>query len=61
MKTGRPSLSAEMVEPVRSLRKTGMGVTTISDKLGIGRTSVYRILHERPPQNSSEADGGPRT
>jgi DNA invertase Pin-like site-specific DNA recombinase len=66
-KRGRPALSHEVTELVLELRRTGMGYTSIADKLGIGRTTVRRILgatlRETGRENgglySGEAQEGP--
>ena len=48
---GRPAVDPAKVEEALRLRAAGVGVTAIADQLGIGRTTVYRIL--------DQAGGGP--
>ncbi len=58
MKPGRPPLSDEVRDLVLKLRETGMGYGAIAQKLGIGKTSVARIIsHGKPSQNSREEAG----
>ena len=40
---GRPSLSGDMEEKVRALRKSGMGIVKVASTLGIGVSAVQRI------------------
>ena len=58
MKPGRPPLSDGVRDLVLELRASGMGYGTNAEKLGIGKTSVARIIsHGKPSQNSREEAG----
>jgi len=59
---GRPPISPEIAARVLELRQTGMGYGTIAERLGIGATSVRRIIgREKARLYSPEGDGGPGT
>jgi len=46
---GRPRTAARQVEQVRALHARGMSQAAIARQLGIGRTSVRRMLAQEPP------------
>ncbi|MGD9712724.1 MAG: recombinase family protein [Thermomicrobiales bacterium] len=39
---------------IASLRAEGLGATAIADRLGIGRASVYRVLHAKHSQQGGQ-------
>jgi DNA invertase Pin-like site-specific DNA recombinase len=43
---GRKPTARAKAEAVRELKANGLGGSAIADRLGIGRSSVYRILTE---------------
>ncbi|WP_420325313.1 recombinase family protein [Mameliella sp.] len=45
----KPSIDVEEVQRLRDVE--GLGATEIARRLGIARTSVYRVLQERLPSN----------
>ena len=61
---GRPSvLTEDVLARIAELRGEGMGYGRIADRLGIGRTTVRRVLGKSgfglPCLNSSEGEGRP--
>jgi DNA invertase Pin-like site-specific DNA recombinase len=46
MKLGRPPIPDETRARVRELRKQGLGYKRIANELGLGRTTVRRLLGE---------------
>ena len=56
-KPGRPPLSDEVRDRVLELRKSGMGYGAIAHKLGIGRTTVRRILGVTLREDSQDSEG----
>jgi DNA invertase Pin-like site-specific DNA recombinase len=45
---GRAPTARAKSDEVLTLLKGGIGATEVARKLGIGRASVYRIIHSRP-------------
>ncbi len=65
-KPGRPTvLTEDVLAKIAELRAQGVGYTRIADALGIGRTSVRRVLGKdafgKPCQNSQVKQGGSET
>lgn len=53
-KLGRPQkINQDVIENIWLLRSQGHGLQSISNKLNIGRSSVYRTLKTMTPCNSS--------
>ncbi len=59
MKRGRPTvLTEDVLVKIAELRAQGLGYTRIADAVGIGRTTVARVLRTSAPglpsQNSQD-------
>ncbi len=46
---GRPQTAAKQVQTIRALHRQGLSQAEIARRLGIGRTSVRRLLTLPPP------------
>lgn len=52
----RPGAAKEKTDEILKLRDEGLKPAQIAEQLGIGQTSVYRILRAQPPAHDAQAD-----
>jgi DNA invertase Pin-like site-specific DNA recombinase len=50
---GRPRTPAIMEQKIRAARRQGKGIKKIASELGIGVSTVQRVVHEATPQTGS--------